>query len=115
MIWAHEMDIVLNGPLANQSGVVYCGHFPFGSLLSSNNDTQSNFTLSQLINNCSKQFKMGQEPIQLVNAIVNNDLVFQMGMTMDELETNHSKFSNEYVAYAIIENAFRSIDTGSSV
>lgn len=115
MIWAHEMDIVLNGPLANTSGVVYCGHFPFGSLLSSNSETQSNFTLSQLVNNASKQFKLGQEPIQLVNAIVNNDLVFSMGMEMDELETNHSKFSNEYVAYAIIENAFRSIDSGASV
>lgn len=32
MIWAHEIDIVLNGPLANLSGVVYKGFFPFGSL-----------------------------------------------------------------------------------
>lgn len=38
-----------------------------------------------------------------------------MGMNLTELEDQYSKFANEYVAYIIIENAFRSIDNGDSV
>lgn len=71
--------------------------------------------MGQLINNCSVQEKLHDKTITLVNSIVNNDLVFNLGMEYSELRDNHSKFANEYVGYVIIENAFRSIDTGSSV
>lgn len=49
------------------------------------------------------------------NAIVNNNLVFQMGMSSDELSAEFSKFANEYACYTIFENAFRSIDAGGLV
>jgi hypothetical protein len=51
MIWAESLTVVLNGPLANSSGVVYMGYFPIGSLLNTDSESQFNFTLSQLINN----------------------------------------------------------------
>jgi hypothetical protein len=57
----------------------------------------------------------GQSEYHLSNAIVNNDLVFSMGMNFDELLSDHSKFANEFVAYMIIENAYRSIDSGDPV
>lgn len=45
MVWAHEVKVVMNGPLANASGVAYMGYFPFGALLGTDNSTETNFTL----------------------------------------------------------------------
>jgi hypothetical protein len=55
----------------------------------------------------------GQREYHLSNALVNNDLVFSMGMNFTELENSHSKYANEFVAYVIFENAFRDITTGN--
>lgn len=57
----------------------------------------------------------GRKEFTISNAIVNNDLVFSMGMNATELSADHSKFSNEYVAYMIIESAYKSIDSGNLV
>lgn len=92
------------------------GYLPFGSLLSSDSETQEDYSVGDLINQATSMTKMsGQGKYLLSNAIVNNDLVFSMGMNLAELQDQYSKFANEYVAYIIIENAFRSIDNGDSV
>lgn len=57
----------------------------------------------------------GQRSYSMSNAIVNNNLVFQMGMDSTELVAEFSKYANEFVAYAIIENAYRSIESGALI
>lgn len=71
-IWASHLNVKLNGPSANRSGIAYVGKMRLGSLFNA-----SNLTVDQLIKISSTINLKTRDSIDLNIAINNTNLYFQ--------------------------------------
>lgn len=120
LIWASQLDISLEGPSACRAGTVKIGHFNIGSLYDRNGATDTALSVNDLMKSVTHVIDLKNTAnFSLSSAIVNhslaNNLQTQISSTVLGTQAENQNLAGEYVTFAIIENAFQNLTTGTNI